>query len=346
MTMEAQHVVRKAAEELLARLRTLESPSQEAEDDNKRFQQVKAAFDACLEELGTLGLVGPDNRLPSSELWNVAGEVLQRGWMQNQARTKPRGYAGDYEMLSRMYQRRLCDDPLGRLFDRYFQDEAAPRAVRNRMAMMAGWMVEVARRADPSPLTPLPQGERRTKVAIVGSAFGLEVRDALVQLSDAERSRAFITLMDLDWAAIEFAKQQLDGLIAPERLNAVSANLFRLPVRAPLAAHLNDTDLLLCPGIFDYLDDAAAADMLRLFWDKLASGGRMAVFQFAPHNPTRAYMEWLGNWYLIYRTRDQLRQLAIDAGIPLDCVEFGSEPLGVDLLLVATRKGWGVKMGG
>jgi SAM-dependent methyltransferase len=165
----------------------------------------------------------------------------------------------------------------------------------------------------------------------------LEVRDALLQMSDAERSRLSVTLLDVDWAAIEFARQQLGGLIAADRLNAVSANLFRLPDRPALAGHLDQTDLLLCPGMFDYLDDASAAAMLRTFWERLAPGGRLAVFQFAPHNPTRAYMEWLGNWYLIYRTREQLRQLALAAGLPETQIELSSEPLGVDLLLLARK---------
>ena len=335
--MDTFATVRQAAEELADRLRAVDSLPVSDESEQARFEQVKAALDHCLARLHPLGLVGVDNRLPSSELWNVAGELLTRGWLQNQARTKPRGYAGDYEMLARIYENRLCDDPLGKLFDRYFQEEAAPRAVRSRMEMMTQWIVELARGADPSPLTPLPQGERGIRVAVVGSAFGLEVRDALVRLGEHERSSVSVTLLDLDWAAIEYAKQKLSGLIAGERLKEVSANLFRLPVREPLAAHLNDTDLLLCPGLFDYFDDATAVAILRTFWNRLAPGGRLAVFQFAPHNPTRAYMEWLGNWYLIYRTTDELRQLALDAGLPAPVIELSSEPLGVDLLLLATR---------
>ncbi len=335
--MDVTATVRQAAEELAERLRAVDSLPVTGESEAARYDRVKAALDNCLSCLHPLGLVGPDNRLPSSELWNIAGELLTRGWLQNQARTKPRGYAGDYQMLARIYENRLCEDPLGRQFDRYFQEEAAPRAVRNRMAMMTEWIVGAVRSTAPSPLAPLPQGERRVKVAIVGSAFGLEVRDALVQLGEHERGRVSATLLDLDWAAIEYARQQLNGLVAGDRLNGVSANLFRLPERDSLAAHLDDTDLLLCPGLFDYFDDATATAMLQTFWQRLAPGGRLAVFQFAPHNPTRAYMEWLGNWYLIYRTHEQLRQLAIDAGLPLSRVELSSEPLGVDLLLVATK---------
>src|SRR3989442_509429 len=128
---------------------------------------------------------GPKNRLPSSELWNVAGHLLQRGWLQNQARTKPRGYAGDYEMLARIYENRLCDDLLGRLFDEYFQAQAAPQAVRNRMAMIADWIVEAA-----------SANHGSLRVSIVGSALGLEIREALLRLDEAARARLHVSLLD------------------------------------------------------------------------------------------------------------------------------------------------------
>src|SRR5688572_28014520 len=146
--MDVAATVRQAANELAVRLRAVDALPATGESEAARYERVRAALDDCLARLQPLGLVGPDNRLPSSELWNVAGELLTRGWLQNQARTKPRGYAGDYEMLARIYEKRLCDDPLGKLFDRYFQEEAAPRAVRNRMAMMTEWNVHAVRSAN------------------------------------------------------------------------------------------------------------------------------------------------------------------------------------------------------
>src|SRR5258708_7569728 len=90
-------------------------------DGEALYQQIAVAMDSCLEQLRALELWGRANRLPSSELWNRCGDWLTCGWLQNQARTKPRGYAGDYLTLARIYRGELCDDPLGRLFDRYFQ---------------------------------------------------------------------------------------------------------------------------------------------------------------------------------------------------------------------------------
>jgi extracellular factor (EF) 3-hydroxypalmitic acid methyl ester biosynthesis protein len=94
---------------------------------------------------------------------------------------------------------------------------------------------------------------------------------------------------------------------------------------------------LICSGLFDYLPDEAATAMLRLFWGCLAEGGVLMVGNFAPHNPTRAYMEWIGNWYLTYRTPSDLERMAVEAGISPHKFSIGSEALGVDLILTAKK---------
>jgi len=289
------------------------------------YAQLREAMNDCVARLSELQLWGPDNRLPSSELWNTAGHLLARGWLQNRARTKPRGYAGDYEMLARIATNELCDDPLGRLFDRYFQEQAAPQAVRNRMTMMREWIVD-----------SIAPTEQPRHIAVVGSAFGMEVRNSLLHLTSSVRERLRVTLLDLDPDTLDFASRQVGQLVPRERLTLHSSNLFRLADRPKDASFLAQSDLLLCPGLFDYLDDAAAATMLRTLYRSLSAGGRLVVFQFAPHNPTRGYMEWFGNWYLTYRSENQLRGLATAAGIPQSAAVYGAEPLGVILYLSAT----------
>ena len=137
-------VVRQAAVQLLSELQRLQSLVDAGAEESGVYRELAHALDRCLDQLQQTNLIGRDNEVASSVLWNVAGSVLARGWLQERARTKPRGYAGDYELLARFYERRLCDDPLGRLFDRYFQAQPAPRAVENRMRMMADWIVAAA----------------------------------------------------------------------------------------------------------------------------------------------------------------------------------------------------------
>jgi hypothetical protein len=94
-----------------------------------------------------------------------------------------------------------------------------------------------------------------------------------------------------------------------------------------------DADLLVCTGFFDYLEDDAAAELLKTFWQLLRPGGQALVFNFAPWNPTRAYMEWIGNWYLLYRTREDLARLARSAGVAANDFAATAEASGIDLLL-------------
>jgi hypothetical protein len=72
-----------------------------------------------------------------------------------------------------------------------------------------------------------------------------------------------------------------------------------------------------------------------LFWNALRGGGLLMVGNFAPHNPSRAYMEWIGNWYLLYRAPADLARLAEQAGIPRWAIQIGAERLGIDLFLIA-----------
>jgi hypothetical protein len=99
---------------------------------------------------------------------------------------------------------------------------------------------------------------------------------------------------------------------------------------------LSGSHLLFCPGVFDYLTDDQATDMLGTLYAQLAPGGRLTVFQFAPHDPTRAYMEWIGNWYLTYRDPAAFRACVNQANLPNAHLTFAAEPLGVDLFLTAT----------
>jgi hypothetical protein len=48
-------------------------------------------------------------------------------------------------------------------------------------------------------------------------------------------------------------------------------------------------------------------------------------------------MEWIGNWYLTYRTQGELAELAQVAGIPAAAVRLGVERAGVNLYLQAER---------
>ena len=54
---------------------------------------------------------------------------------------------------------------------------------------------------------------------------------------------------------------------------------------------------------------------------------------FSESNPSRAYMELLGDWHLEHRSPEKLRELGRRAGYSDQAMRVGSEPLGVNLFL-------------
>lgn len=284
---------------------------------------VDAAVSRCLVRLEATGVVGEANRLPSSALWNLLGDRLSQSWLVNRARTKPRGYAGDYELLDWICEERIGEHPFGRTLDRFFQNQAAPAAVRARTDLAAAEMVR--------HYLNRPPGEFR--IVSVGAGPAADVRKAAAMLPLERRRDLHVTLLDVDPAALDFAKQKLAELLPADRIEPRQVNLMRLPQRGEA---LPEGDFLICPGLFDYLDDNAAADMLALFWRRLAPGGRLLTGNFAVH-PTRSYMEWIGNWYLLYRTPADLRALAGRAGLSEVVCTVAAERYGIDLFLTAER---------
>src|SRR5687768_5536449 len=52
--------------------------------------------------------------------------------LQGFALSKPHGYAGDYEIIDKIYTNHVSENPAYANWDRFFQNNSAPKAVRNR----------------------------------------------------------------------------------------------------------------------------------------------------------------------------------------------------------------------
>jgi len=322
-----QHA-RQVAEVLRAELETVrqEGPSW---SEQERARRVKHALQACLDDLAATDCWGEANRVPSNVLWQVVGEILQHGALQLHARVKPRGYAGDYVMLQRIWEHWVGDEPVGRAMDQFFQEQAAPQAVRNRTRLVADRFVAAFRGRRGSA--------EQFRIVSVGSGPAIDIELAVRQLGPAERRELRIALLDLDPLALEHARERLGRLVGAHQIQAYRENLYRLP-RLPRTADLLQTaDFVSCLGLFDYLNDKDSAELLSCLWRHLASPGELILFNFAPTNRSRAYMEWIGNWYLTYRDAAALKRLADSVLANATEITIAAENSGASLYLVGTR---------
>lgn len=318
---------RLVAHELVKAFASARQRTRDWSDQAQTETLVCAAMDHCLTRLSESNCWGASNQTASNILWQVAGSWLEHGWLQRRAREKPRGYAGDFELLAKIDSHFTSDDPLGRALDTFFQNQSAPQAVRNRHQWLRREMVAAARKRNGRPV----------HFVSVGCGPACDVQAALSDLTPGQRQQAHVTLLDLDPAALEFSQRQLIDLLPTDHLTTVRENLFRLSRVAGKAETLRGADFLSCPGLYDYLNERDATALLATFWTHLAPGGRMLIFNFAPRHPSQAYMEWIGNWYLTYRDQADLQRLAERSGIPPTCLSISSESAATDLALIVDK---------
>ncbi len=316
---------RECGEQLVLRLHGVQSDDEQWSDDSRAAAGVARAMDDCLDRLSSTGLWGKENEVASNAFWDACGELLQCGDLQNQARTKPRRMAGDFEMLERICTGYKCQHDLGRYFDNYFQQQAAPQAVRNRVELLA------------SAIINLVAAQGRCHLVSIGSGPASEVRQALQNLPEPQRDKVTATLIDIDEEALNFAAESIRTAAPQTQVETYRTNLQRYDRCKDRHEQLAPANLIYCLGLFDYLEDEGFEALLAALWNGATQGARIMAFNFSANNPSRAFMEWVGAWRLIYRTPASLYYRAAAAGIPPGASSVCAEPSGVNLYLDAVK---------
>lgn len=268
-------------------------------DDAPRF----TAWLTRLDERRREGLLD-DGAL--SAIRDAFGSALSSVTLQGFAWCKPHGYAGDYEIIDRIYTGYLAAAPHTN-WDRYWQSQPAALAVRNRKAYFHRLLSALAERG-PASVLKLASGPGRS----------------MYEWLQANPNAALnIECIDIDPKAIDYARQ----------LNARHADKLRFHCMNALQFRAErQYQLIWSAGLFDYFSDAIFVRLLRRLLSALAPGGELVVGNFAPSNPNRAYMA-LMSWDLIHRSADALRRLALRAGARADEIHVGQEEAGVNLFL-------------
>lgn len=216
---------------------------------------------------------------------------------------KPRGYAGDSEMMRMLYEQEARGPTVfSRFLHRHPIASAAAQAVRNRVGLLATLMHEAQERSGGRPL----------RVFSVACGPVRELRDVLATPDDLERFT--FTLLDQDRHALGDARAELQGI--ERRLGAMPAvtmlqESVRTMLRAPKLADLwGQYDFVYTMGLFDYLTTPVAREVLKRLFALLLPGGELVVGNFHVGNPTRVYMDYWMDWSLFYRTEEELSALA------------------------------------
>jgi extracellular factor (EF) 3-hydroxypalmitic acid methyl ester biosynthesis protein len=216
--------------------------------------------------------------------------------------TKPRGYPGDAVMLDFLYRHQANRTLVERASQRgqailaVGATTPASRAVRNRCRLLADEIDALC--------------ARNPRADVLSIACG-HFREA--GHSHAIRDRAFhrVVALDQDPESLDVVRRDYGPLGVEAVEGAVKTVIAR-------GRRLGRFDFVYAAGLYDYLNDKVGARLLRAMFELVKPGGKVWIANFLPGIPDVGFMEALMDWWLIYRTPEQMRALA--AGLPAEQV--------------------------
>jgi len=243
-----------------------------------------------------------------ADLRAAFGDAISPATLQGLVYCKPHGYAGDYQIIDRIYQNHVAPDPQLAAWDKFFHSSAGARAVRNRKAYFHRLLDHHVQRRNPLRVLKLASGPGRSMFE------WLETRPS---------SSVQFDCVELDPNAIEYASRLNREFM--ERIRFTQKNALRFRPEG-------EYDLIWAAGLFDYFPDRLFAHLLKRLLTAIAPGGELVIGNFSASNPSQHYME-LFDWSLHLRTAKAISHLAEGCGILPSRIRVGCEPLGVNLFL-------------
>ena len=218
---------------------------------------------------------------------------------------KPLGYPGDYVTVEMIFG---TEDQgvstMARLLSHYALHVGPAQAHRARPP----WVMGHLRRHEQELGRPL---------RVLSFACGPE--HALREYTALGGTGSF-TLCDFDPAPLDYCRRQFEklarmprgGIPAPTvRFTQVSTyQLIRYRDSLDKLRHPDGPfDVVVAAGILDYLKDNVFSRFLDMMSSLLAPGGLLLLTNLNQNNPWRALMEYVCDWYVIHRSREQFQTL-------------------------------------
>ncbi len=248
------------------------------------------------------------------------------------ARQKPLGYAGDYEMMNMLYRPSHMEGSslFARVLNQCAATEVAARANINRIGYLVEKLRTWLRAAQQSGSGPV-------RVASIGSGPGREIEELLERDPDLGPYLDAM-LIDQDPRAIAYCERKLTPLCEKTgaRLHLVRESVRRL-LCGGIAQTLGPRQFIYSAGLFDYLSDRSFSALLGTLYLALPAGGQILVGNIDVSNPTRYFMEYFAEWFLIHRSRAQLLENARQLRPAPRSMKVEAEALGVNLFLLVEK---------
>jgi len=249
---------------------------------------------------------------------------LQHSWYAHRARSKPSGFAGDYQMLLTLYHGRTPARGLGGYIDLCLGELPLARAVVTRLAALRQFLHEAVSTAH-QPLTIL-------NIAC-GPCFEFSGWSAELACQDCQ-----VIALDNDPAALKYVETEVvPHLPARICVRPVHYNAFRTRSVEGNRRRFGTPDIIYSVGLCDYLPDKVLIELLRAWYETLADGGTLYVaFKDSTRYDKTPY-QWHLDWFFYQRTFQDVVQLYEAAGLPVADLVMQRDASGIIMNFVLSK---------
>jgi extracellular factor (EF) 3-hydroxypalmitic acid methyl ester biosynthesis protein len=276
--------------------------------ETMEYDTLNQVFDTLSYEYKTGGLKEEEITI----LQNGFGDESMQNTMHGHIKSKPFGYAGDFIIIDKIYREQVTEDDRFSKWDIFWNNHSASKAVRNRKDYFIKTLTD--------------RLSENSNMHLLNVASG-PARDLAQLYETIDASTLKTVCVEADKTAINYAKSL--NKTNEEQIEFIHQNIFRFNTNEKF-------DMVWSAGLFDYFNDAIFVKLIRKFVGWTKSGGEIIIGNFSNQNPSRSYMELIGDWFLQHRSEEDLVQLALAAGVSKENIRVGAEMEGVNLFLHIT----------
>ncbi len=255
-------------------------------------------------------------------------ELLFSAPFSARAYFKPRGYAGDYEMMNQLYRQDIAGpDLFARCLHYYFVKAPSAQAVRNRASYMLGKIKKLIA-ANPG---------KKLRILSVASGPAWEIQSWYKEFGNELSDQVEFCLLDQDEHSLKHAQKQIN-IIARSQNFRPNVNLFSKDIRILIneGLKLGEFDMIYSAGLFDYLSAPVARITGKRLIKSLKPGCDLIIGNFNFNNPNLPVMNLVFDWQLIYRSDEEMMNIFKGIG---SNIEIEREDLNINLFAVIKKDG-------
>ncbi|MDH4199799.1 MAG: class I SAM-dependent methyltransferase [Spirochaetia bacterium] len=263
-------------------------------------------FDKKLEtlKLETAGFTKEEQENHAFYFRRQVWDFIKQSRFLTRTNIKPRGYAGDSEMMSMIYRNLYEGNTIfEKLMHKHPIETKSAQAVRNRKTIIPALINEAV--AEFAPDT------NSFQFLSVASGPARELENIII--SPAFCVKYKITLLDQDKEALGEAANCIKRIenrfgekINYQFINESVRTMLRIRL---LEEKWGQFHFIYSMGLFDYLSPRVAQAVLEKLYTLLLPGGRMIIGNYHENNPTKTYMDYWGDWVLYYRSHEDFLDL-------------------------------------